>query len=364
MCVIIIKPAGRKIPAEVLRNSSTINPHGLGVIWLDTWKVEYFKSREYKVLETKRPFIAHFRFATVGKVCVSNTHPFKCGDTNEWLMMNGTIHGFGNKQESDSKVLANMLGSKPRGQWSKFLSKYDCRFVTVNVERETFQIYNKPLWTQKDGVWYSKANVLQDSYVAVYGTLKHGYSNHYYMNRSIWIGSGHTKDKYPLVVRGLPYLIEDKGNGHNVEVEVYRVNEDAMKDLDRLEGHPRFYERVQVPIKLKGGRIRICWVYFCRTVTPERNEPLLSTFAQTRYKPVSSKTLPFLETIEDRVPEEDIDLRHGDDAEESEFDKNNEAPVCVNCFSDLTYDEFSLWHCDRCDEWFSEKETLKLNELW
>ena len=52
MCVIIIKQAGKKVPQEVAKTSSRINPHGLGVIWLDTFEVTYHKSNEYKVLFT------------------------------------------------------------------------------------------------------------------------------------------------------------------------------------------------------------------------------------------------------------------------------------------------------------------------
>ena len=79
MCVIIIKQKDKRIKKETLKTSAKINPHGLGIVWLDTFEVTYHKSNEYAVLYTERPFIAHFRYATIGKVNKENTHPFRCG---------------------------------------------------------------------------------------------------------------------------------------------------------------------------------------------------------------------------------------------------------------------------------------------
>jgi len=92
MCIIIIKQKGLKVSTATLKKSAKINPHGLGIIWLDTYKVEYKESSEYSHLVTDRPYIAHFRYATVGAIGRSNMHPFVCGKkTDELLMMNGTI---------------------------------------------------------------------------------------------------------------------------------------------------------------------------------------------------------------------------------------------------------------------------------
>ena len=83
MCIIIIKQKGKDVPTEVLKTSARINPHGLGIVWLDTFKVSYHKSKEYQLLNTDRPYIAHFRYATIGRVCKENTHPFRCGNNKE-----------------------------------------------------------------------------------------------------------------------------------------------------------------------------------------------------------------------------------------------------------------------------------------
>ena len=113
MCVIIIKQKeglSLNVNAEILKTSSKINPHGLGVVWLDTFKVSYHNSKEYKILNTTRPYIAHFRYATIGKVNKENTHPFICGNnSDELLMMNGTIQGIGNDLMCDSKVSSDSV---------------------------------------------------------------------------------------------------------------------------------------------------------------------------------------------------------------------------------------------------------------
>jgi len=107
MCVIIIKQKGKDVPREVLKTSARINPHGLGIVWLDTFEVTYHKSKEYSTLDTDRPYIAHFRYATIGKVCKENTHPFVCGkNKDELFMMNGTINGYGNQKMTDTEDLA------------------------------------------------------------------------------------------------------------------------------------------------------------------------------------------------------------------------------------------------------------------
>ena len=139
MCIIIIKQKNKKVKESTLYTSSVINPDGLGIVWLDTFEVTYHNSKEYKKLLTDRPYIAHFRYATVGKVNKANTHPFICGkQEDELLMMNGTIKGLGNKEKTDSKALAEMLGDIPRKDWKEELEQYESRFVTINIKKKSF----------------------------------------------------------------------------------------------------------------------------------------------------------------------------------------------------------------------------------
>jgi gamma-glutamylaminecyclotransferase len=353
MCIIIIKQKGLQLPKDIAKNSARINPHGLGIIWLDTFEVSYHKSGEFKKLETERPFIAHFRYATVGAIGRDNTHPFQCGENgNEWLMMNGTIKGLGDVHTCDSKVLAQSIGKVARHTWKKELSKYDSRFVTINTRNKTYQVYNKELWTVKGGIWYSKDNVIQDNMVAVYGTLKKGYHNYWsYLDKAKYMGKGSTLDKYPLIINGLPYLIDEVDKGHKVEVDVFAVSDSKLRELDRLEGHPNWYQRRQVAINVK-GQILTCWVYFNIKEKVKRGSVLHKSYTQnykadkpwweyemptTKYKPLS---------------------RFNDDIfiDEEFYSVTDEKPMCIGCYHDLEHDAFANYHCCGCGTWFTESE--------
>lgn len=374
MCIIIINPKSEKLPNGVAKRSAKKNPDGLGITWLDTFETSYHLSKEYKILEnSKRPFIAHFRYATIGKVCKENTHPFVCGkNQQELLMMNGTIMGLGNKELCDSRVLAMQIGDKPRHTWKEVLEKYDSRFVTINTRNKTYQIYNKHLWTQRDGIWYSKDNVLQTNLVAVYGTLKKNESNYYhYLYNAQFVGSGKTNDKYPLIIKGLPYLINDIGVGHNVEVDIFRVSDANLVQLDRLEGHPNWYRREQIPVTCNGKTYK-CWVYF-NLVEKVNGQKMHKT-----YKGYSSKRVihspsirpnyvePRRKTYDDYMKDYPMHTIKPstiwDDEEnfdDSDFDVLNEKPICVGCSNDLAFDGFANYYCSSCGGWFGEDEIIR-----
>lgn len=367
MCVIIIKQQGKKLADGVTKTSARINPHGLGVIWLDTFEVSYHASKDYKVLHTDRPFIAHFRYATIGAINRDNTHPFRCGENkNEWLMMNGTIKGLGNAVMSDSKELAISLGELPRHTWKTELEKYDCRFVTINTRNRTFQIYNQQDWIQRDGVWYSKENVLETHHVAVYGTLKKGYSNYWhYLSGSYHVGSGVTSDKYPLLIQGLPYLVNKQGTGHNVDVDVFKVSDSVLAKLDGLEGHPKWYRRELIDIKMKGKTIK-CWIYF-NPKPLTGGEEMHKTYVQTPPKNYLRDFDTDYRSFEREKPFKPVGFKNYQlDIEDmldddSDFVVENEKPICIDCFHDLEHDGHSNYHCSGCDGWFTESEIITFN---
>lgn len=358
MCVIIIKQKNNVMSEEIAKTSSKINPHGLGIIWLDTFEVTYHKSKDYRKLITKRPFIAHFRYATIGAVNKANTHPFVCGNNkDEYLMMNGTIKGLGNAELCDSKALAINLGAMNRRNWKTHLEQYDSRFVSVNVRTRSFQIYNRNMYTYRDGIWYSKANVLQDNLIAVYGTLKKGYSNYYsYLTNAKHIGRGKTQDKYPLIVDGLPYLVNKKGVGHNVVVDVFKVSDMQLKKVDQLEGHPQWYRRVQIPVKLKNRTLN-CWIYFNpKDIHPDTE--LHSEYKQTRVYPQRSFTFDDVQPTYDATENHQaIDIGWDD----NDF-PTSETPTCIDCFNDVEHDMFHNYYCSSCGGWFKEDEILNFNK--
>ena len=272
------------------------------------------------------------------------------------LMHNGTIKGLGTDEMCDSKQLAIQLGSINRADWKNELEQHESRFVSVNLRTRSFQIYNRNLYTYRDGIWYSKANVLQDNLIAVYGTLKKGYSNYYaYLTNAKHIGRGNTQDKYPLIVDGLPYLVNKKGVGHNVEVDVFKVSDMQLKKVDELEGHPQWYKRIQVPIKLKNRTLN-CWIYF------NPKEVNLGTEMHQSYTQQSRIKSQF--TFEDVQSTYDATENH--QAIDIGWDDNDfptiETPTCIDCFNDVEHDLFHNYYCSSCGGWFKEEEILNFNK--
>lgn len=349
MCVIIIKQKDNIMSEDVAQTSSQINPHGLGIIWLDTFDVEYYKSSDYRKLITSRPFIAHFRYATKGKINRENTHPFVCGkNTDEYLMHNGTIQGMGDENCCDSKALAQKLGNINRKDWKRELEQYDSRFVSVNVRTRSFQIYNRNLYTYRDGIWYSKSNVLQDNLIAVYGTLKKGFSNYYsYLTDAIHLGRGTTQDKYPLLIEGLPYMVDKKGTGHNVVVDVFKVSDVELKHIDRLEGHPNWYVRKQIPITLKNRTLN-CWVYF-------NPKDIQGKEMHRSYEKAWTGSLFSDADYDEDEYHDAIDVGWDDDDFPTE-----KTGTCIECMNDLEHDGWANYYCSSCGGWFKEEEVLNL----
>lgn len=101
--------------------------------------------------------------------------------------------------------------------------------------------------------------------VAVYGTLKKGFHNHHYLIGSKLLGSGVTKhDHYVMLSAGIPYVCKcvDEEKMGRISVEVYEVDDNTLKNLDRLEGHPEWYKREPVYVDIEGVGSLAAWLYF------------------------------------------------------------------------------------------------------
>jgi gamma-glutamylcyclotransferase (GGCT)/AIG2-like uncharacterized protein YtfP len=95
--------------------------------------------------------------------------------------------------------------------------------------------------------------------VAVYGTLRRGFGNHGLLEGSQMIGEGNTVDGFTMRARGIPYV--SKNGQTQIKVEVYSVDEVTLDDLDSLEGHPRWYKREEVDVKLDNGKYERAYMY-------------------------------------------------------------------------------------------------------
>lgn len=136
--------------------------------------------------------------------------------------------------------------------------------------------------------------------VATYGTLKKDYNNYKrYLTQSEYIGSGITQDKYPLIIKDMPHMIEEEGIGFQVEVDVFTVSAQVLKDLDVLEGHPTWYRRKVIPIEFN-GKTHSCWVYFSTTEVVGTNL-LHKTYIQEPGKTYEQNCYP--EATEVEIPQ-------------------------------------------------------------
>lgn len=313
MCLIIHKPdANSKIPNEYIKNAENINPDGFGITYLDGPVPETHTTMCYDeahdLIIEERPFVAHYRYATVGDVNEHNCHPFSFG-TNHWLYSNGTVADLGDKNKCDTKVVAEYLNKTPKQYWHMMLSMTDTRFTIIN-DKCRVKRYGK--WHIKDGIYYSKNNCFfkksvgyntyydskgwafdpndavnpyydddfdydddfeSNNFIAVYGTLKHGESNNALISGSNFVGTGVTVDRYPMFYsvdnrgyKGIPYVYDYPDEGNQIQVEVYEVDDPLMReDIDILEGHPTHYTRQQIEIRLDNDELVTAWLYFSAT---------------------------------------------------------------------------------------------------
>jgi gamma-glutamylcyclotransferase (GGCT)/AIG2-like uncharacterized protein YtfP len=99
-------------------------------------------------------------------------------------------------------------------------------------------------------------------YMFVYGSLRKKFWNHRtYLKNSNFIGNGETKEKYSMYAYIIPYVVETEKTSH-ILGEVYEVDEETLKKIDNLEGHPICYKRKKVPIILESGEEIKAWLYF------------------------------------------------------------------------------------------------------
>lgn len=127
-----------------------------------------------------KPYVAHARYMTKGKVCMENVHLFEQGD---WLIaMNGTISGFADKNANDTRLALEILKTIPRKKDKiAFMKKWEARFLCIN--RKTKEVIRTGKWIEKEGVQYSKNNVLQTFQTST--TYSYGYgSSGYYSDSS------------------------------------------------------------------------------------------------------------------------------------------------------------------------------------
>lgn len=97
-------------------------------------------------------------------------------------------------------------------------------------------------------------------FVAVYGTLKRGYSNHHVLDKACYIGQD-TLTRLSLYDLG-PYPGALPRPSDGVRVEVYAVNDSLLAMLDELEGYDPRAEKASLYLRKRMQTSHgLAWVY-------------------------------------------------------------------------------------------------------
>ncbi len=84
-------------------------------------------------------------------------------------------------------------------------------------------------------------------HVFVYGTLKRGFANDWFLERARLLGEARTEARYTMRSLGeFPGVIE--GGETAITGEVYEVSDEQLARIDQLEGHPDFYRRQMITV--------------------------------------------------------------------------------------------------------------------
>ena len=291
MCWIAKVNAGNPTPYDYIDEAQKLNNDGYGVSWFDG-SIKTFKTMDYaefkahlKTIEGKLQVI-HLRITSAGKTDITNVHPFQV--PTGVMFHNGTISclkpGYGKTCDySDTNILAQVLSQTKYEKITdlELLIKVIIgdtlnKLVFLNHDG-TVNIFNQNLGIDdENGNWYSNSYHIKENThkVFVYGTLKKGFSNHYWH-----LGSAEdvfpfasTVKKYAMIVKTgyvYPYILGEHDQGHRILGEVYEVTDSQLTRLDLLEGNPTHYRRELVEIENdeNPGEIIKAWMYIKATVT-------------------------------------------------------------------------------------------------
>ena len=117
--------------------------------------------------------------------------------------------------------------------------------------------------------------------VFVYGSLKRGFGNHYFLHNAKFCGITETVDSaFRMHSMGaFPAVTETSEKGYHITGELYEVDADTMRELDKLEGNGVFYSRKRVRVYTVEGIIE-AWMYLLPEM-PNKELILMSRFVYT-----------------------------------------------------------------------------------
>ncbi len=119
--------------------------------------------------------------------------------------------------------------------------------------------------------------------VFVYGSMKKGFMNHFRLEgTAIFLGAASTLNSYAMYPDDsykFPYVLKDK-NRFPIQGELYSAGNDLLEILDIFEGHPKYYKREKIEVKINGAILE-SWIYFRSNSNPRSydNSKLIDTWS-------------------------------------------------------------------------------------
>jgi predicted glutamine amidotransferase len=177
MCVAVMKPEGKILSEETLRECWDANPHGAGFMYSDGSQLriekgfmQYDAFREAWEDKQDLKAVLHFRIRTHGDTDAANTHPFQVGKTLGFVH-NGTINtAIKDKKLSDTYHFNKNILQHIYRTDSKFIFKEHYKELITNyigwsklvflTAKGEHAIVNEEKGVWDDGVWYSNRSYL------------------------------------------------------------------------------------------------------------------------------------------------------------------------------------------------------------
>lgn len=170
MCVIIVKPAGVRVPPmAIINRCAALNPHGFGFATRNriykTLSFEDFK-RELRTIGKNETAILHFRYATHGSIKASNCHPFRDDVSGVSFAHNGVLSITPRNDMTDSETafktrIIPVIRKYGFDSDEFILANHEIiggsRFAYID-ERGEYRLYGA--FSNYRGCWYSNRNFL------------------------------------------------------------------------------------------------------------------------------------------------------------------------------------------------------------